>query len=217
MIGTLMAQDNIIINKTIIAPGSIVTGNSGIIIDGKATQQKKQKFTYQTFELPPIHRATIKVDGIALTVQNGSSLTLAKGLDYSIRYGHLLINDPSQKFFGSRIALASNTLSDIVVRGDCTVLLSKSLASLKIEGDSTITIQAPQEDIKLILKGDSTIHSDAHIKTLSIDFYGDIVIEAKALEGLSLNGSGDVILNIPKETKLTTKIEGDIVRRRDND
>jgi len=212
---SMAKEDNIIFNKTIIGPGSIVTGNTGIIIDGKryTDSSSSRKLRYHSLQLSsPIQEALIHIDGTSLIITNGSTLRYPEGLHIETGNSFLKIEDVNGTYSGGQIFIASSTLNSLRLQGDGVIVVKKPLSQITVNGDSTITIEAPIEHLLLQLRGDSTIYVKAFLSELDIRFTGDLLIEATSLNRLRLQGVGDALIQIPSSTQLETEIDGDIQR-----
>ena len=219
----LYGSDNMIINKTIIAPNSIVTGNTGIIINGKKYEQgsqKKQKVAYTTLSLPSdLKKIVIYLSESKVRIKKGdNSITFDKRLTLSIKDGIVALQSKGEKYEPTITIKTDTPLPPLVIEGDTLLHIKNSITSLKIEGDATLFIQKPQEHIHLQIDGDCSIYASAPIEKLSIQFQGDVVLNLDKIDIIELEGEGDVILNsAQKDIKIVKNFRGDFIQGSEND
>ncbi len=211
----MLFADNVIINKTIISPGSVVTGNTGIIIDGKEYGNKKIKITYIKKSIPPVSSAIFNLDDIALIIEDGNgSLVYDKNLAIKIASDTLILQAQPDFPYGPKVLLQSDSIKHIFVNGDASIKVAKKLATIYVKGDSSIEISAKQDDLQLIIEGDSSLHITQPIKNLSIQFNGDITLQAERIERVLFKGIGDVVVSIKnKDVKIVKQVDGDFIRK----
>ncbi len=216
--------DNMIINKTIISPNSIVTGNTGIIINGKKYEKgsaKKQKVTYATISLPDhLKKIAIELPDSKLYIKKGdNSITFDKRLAVTIKNGSIALLADRSKIYESTITIETDEpLPPLFIAGDSVLHITNQITSLRIEGDATLFIKEPQEHIHVSIDGDCSIYASAPIEKLSINFHGDVALNLDKIDVIELKGEGDVILNSPqKDITIIKNFKGDFIQGSEND
>lgn len=223
LIFSLMAYGgNIVINKTTVSPGSIVHGNTGIIIDGnkieKGNISKKIEYIQRPID-KKIKKARIDLDGATIYLHDGNgTITFDKTLSLKITEDTLTLHTKNNPYYGSKVVLSDSNVDELSVKGDSVIKIEKKLSTLHIKGDTTLSIEHPQSDLSIEIEGDGNIYVKSKVDILQIFFKGDQNIEIEKANRVILRGKGDVIINIKdKNAKIVPNVKGDITIRRDND
>jgi putative component of toxin-antitoxin plasmid stabilization module len=219
------AKESVIYNKVIVSPGSVVTGNTGVIINGKKVDKGSVTVANpgppKTVKIPcEANRMTIAVDDPRLQITRGEPCTvtlpasLAETLDLS--GNTVTIRDPKGIGFGETIKLKLHTVHDITVDGDANMRIALPLDRLAItvHGDADIVIEKAVDTLHIESDGDMRIRF-GKAKTVVLKSHGgDIDATFQETDALTLDGADDVTINSPDHHyTLTKKITGDLTKR----
>ncbi len=185
----LQAANNIV-NKSLVSPGSIVVGNTGIIIAGKNIQNNNQKIIYKKYEVPCIIKnikilaSDIDVKIYKQTNNNKKCYIVAtQSNDRFLLVGKdsIVINQSDALFFASKV-----------------IIYLKKLANISINADSFVDIKAPLDKLSVVSQADGKI-SLGSVKNLYINLRSDLdlsILNAKKIKTIKLSGTGDLNLYI---------------------
>ncbi|SMC08775.1 GIN domain-containing protein [Nitratiruptor tergarcus] len=200
----LFADSNIISNKTIISPGSVVHGNTGIIINGKKVsaphKQDLAKRIAKNIQCS-FDKVVFKIDGMTLHIQNGDK-------ECKIIYPQILKN-------GLKIAKKTLELKDSkeIAYGAPIDLYIHSIHTISLIGDIFLKVDKKIDTLNLTVQGDADIEFKNAVNTISLDIIGDAQIKLQDVQKATINYSGDLFLEIEKIKTLILKGTGDVIIR----